>query len=119
MSYVKTLKNGEIQPKIKKNKPITEYDCFMMKKRPSATPENKNLVFYFPKNLFDASKIIVEVRALKGVLFNLNELGAVEQQRVLDYLSGAVFALDAKMEKISKTQYLLLPKGMQISSFDL
>ncbi len=119
MSYIKILKNGEIQPKIKKNRQITEYDSFMAKKRPNATPENKNLVFCYPKNLFEASKIVSEVRALKGVLFNLNKLGLVEQQRVLDYLSGASFALDAKIETISKNQYLFIPKGIEISSFDL
>lgn len=116
MSYVKTLKNGEIQPKNPKKRKLTPYDKFMAKRKPSTLPYQRNLVLCTPKNLFELQKIIEELKLKRGVLFDLKSASAVEHQRMLDYLSGAVFALGARLDKIDYSKYLITPRGMDIST---
>ena len=114
MSYVKTLENGEILEKKAKKPKLTAYDRYMAKKRPATTPYAKKIALTSPKNILDVQKIIDQIKCKKGVLLNLESVGEVEHQRMLDYLGGAVYTLSANIKKISNSKYLVIPKGMEI-----
>ena len=116
MSYIKTLKNGEIQTKKAKNSKMTPYDAFVAKKRPSTTPYRQKITIFTPKNFADAEKIIDEVQSKNGVIFDLKALSSVERQRTLDFLSGAVYSIKATLKRIDEDKYLITPSGMSILS---
>lgn len=116
MSYIKTLENGEIPTKSAKKRKLTSYDRFMAKRRPTPTPYDKKLTFTTPKKLFDARKILEEVKQKHGVFFSLENLSSVDHQRFLDYLGGGLFVMNATLKNISEEKYLVLPKDVQIFS---
>lgn len=116
MSYIKTLKNGEIRKKKTKNSEITPYDAFVAKKRPSTTPYKQKLTITTPKNFVDAEKIIDEVQSKNGVIFDLKNLSPVDVQRTLDFLSGAVYSIKATLKRIDEDKYLITPPDMRILS---
>ncbi|MBO7155905.1 MAG: cell division protein SepF [Clostridia bacterium] len=114
MSYIKMLKNGEVRPKKVKKHHMTSYDRYMASKRPSTLVSNGNTVVLHPKTAYDVQQIIVSLRHKKGAVINLQNISSVNAQRLLDYLCGAIFALDAKIEKLDDFKYLVMPNGVEI-----
>lgn len=114
MSYIKTLKNGEILTKKAKNRKLTPYDRFMAKKPPSTIPYSKKITITSPKSINDLQKIVDQIKSKKGVMLDLEKANQVEHQRALDFLGGAIYSLNADIKKISNSKYLITPKGMDI-----
>lgn len=117
MSYVSTLKNGEILSKKPKNRKLTPYDKFIAKNRNVKLNNVEKVVFSKLKTLQDAEKILDEVLKKRGVIFEFAEVDSVVHQRTLDYIRGANYLLKGELKLLSRGKYLLLPKGMEISSF--
>ncbi|MBR3684902.1 MAG: cell division protein SepF [Clostridia bacterium] len=118
MSYVKTLKNGEINAKKAKNNKLTPYDKFMAKRKATTLPYRKNMVLFSPQNLTEARLIIDAVKNKKGAIFNVANRDAVLKQRLLDFLSGAEYSLGFSIKKIDVDKYLVLPSGVQFLTSD-
>ncbi|GGE41443.1 hypothetical protein GCM10011391_20260 [Pullulanibacillus camelliae] len=53
-----------------------------------------------PYNFDDVQMIIDEAKHHKIVIFNLSKVTRVEAKRMLDFISGAVYALDAQIAKV-------------------
>ena len=117
MSYVNTLKNGEILVKKPKNRKLTPYDKFVAKNRNLKLNSVEKVFFSRLKTFQDAEKILDEVLKKRGVIFEFEEVDSVVHQRTLDFLRGANYLLKGELKLLSKGKYLLLPKGMEISSF--
>ena len=117
MSYVNTLKNGEILAKKTKNRKLTPYDKFIAKNRNLKLNSVEKVFFSRLKTFQDAEKILDEVLKKRGVIFEFEEVDSVVHQRTLDFLRGANYLLKGELKLLSKGKYLLLPKGMEISSF--
>ena len=117
MSYIKTLKNGEFDTKKPKSCKMTHYDKFVAKRKNPLTNDAQKVVFTTPKSLFDMQKIVDEVLQKRGVVFELNLVEPALHQRMLDFLFGANYVLKSQLKIIGKGKYLMLPKGMEISTF--
>lgn len=116
MSFINTLKNGTIPQKSAKIARITPYDAYMAKKKLGTLGGTQNTAKVCPKNLADAENIILAIKRGNGVLADFNGLEPVKTQRLLDYISGAVFALGGKVTKTSDHKFLITPRGMVIIS---
>ena len=68
-----------------------------------------------PMTYEDMQNVIRSLRDGRGALVDLKSTPYAEAQRLLDFLSGAVMALDASMEKADTKMYLVTPKGVSVS----
>ena len=116
MSYVKMLKNGDFRPKKPKNPRLTAYDRYMASRKPNTLVLDNFSTVYHPKNVADLQRIIALLKAKKGVVIDFKNLSGVTAQRLLDYLSGAVFAIEGKLDKLDDFKYLVTPKGVEMAS---
>ncbi len=73
------------------------------------------MVVFQPQTYEDTQTIIDNLKARKPVIVNLENLNVEVAQRVLDFISGAIYALDGSVRKVSKGIFLLAPKGVDIS----
>lgn len=73
------------------------------------------MVVFQPQTYEDTQTIIDNLKARKPVIVNLESLNVDVAQRVLDFISGAIYALDGSVRKVSKGIFLLAPKGIDIS----
>ena len=73
------------------------------------------MVVFQPQTYEDTQTIIDNLKAKKPVIVNLENLNVEVAQRVLDFISGAIYALDGSVRKVSKGIFLLAPKGVDIS----
>ena len=72
-------------------------------------------VIYAIRRLEDCQDVIIDLIEGKTMLINLEELHSEDQQRVVDTLSGASFALNAVLRKAADKIYLIAPSGVEIN----
>ena len=63
----------------------------------------------------DACEVIEELHIGNPVLVNIELLDAETAQRVIDYLSGAMYAMKATLKKAARSSYMLAPRDVEIS----
>ena len=78
-----------------------------------ATTQLKVVVLQ-PTTYSDATEIAGHLKAKKPVVVNLEKLDKDTARKIVDFLSGAVFALDGSMQKVSNGILLLVPYTMGI-----
>ena len=67
-----------------------------------------------PETYEDAQEICDNLKAKKPVIINLEEMDLETARRVIDFLSGAVYALDAHIQKVSNGIFLVAPYNVDI-----
>ena len=64
----------------------------------------------------DAQAVAVAVRERRTVVLQLDQLDPGEAQRVVDFVSGAVHALEGRSERLGEKTFLFAPSGVVLSS---
>ena len=75
---------------------------------------NKNVIFFYPKTYNEIQKLIEYLRQGESVLLNLDGISDDEAQRMLDFSSGAVYALSGSIQRVAGNIFLLTPEGLGI-----
>ena len=68
------------------------------------------------ENLKDANMVITALVKGNTIVMTLNTDDEHLKERIVDTLSGAVFALDATIRKASYQSYLLAPKSVNVKA---
>ena len=55
------------------------------------------------------------VKAKKPIIVNMEKLAAHEMQRAVDYLTGACFALNGTVEKVTDNIFIFAPENVSIN----
>jgi cell division inhibitor SepF len=72
------------------------------------------VVVYQALTYDDTQNIIDNLKNRKPIIVNLDSLEQDLAQRVLDFMSGAVYALDGTIQKVSKSIFVLVPSNIDI-----
>jgi cell division inhibitor SepF len=67
-----------------------------------------------PENIDDAQEICDHLKGKKAVVVNLEGLGKEEAQRIVDFLSGSVYALDGGIQKVSYGIFVIAPNNVDL-----
>ena len=67
-----------------------------------------------PETIEDAQEICDHLKSKKAVVVNLEGLGKEEAQRIVDFLSGAVYALDGGIQKVSYGIFVIAPNNVDL-----
>lgn len=77
---------------------------------------NKNQVVLFHAKTFDdAARAADELGQKKAIVLNMENMDKSLTRRVVDFLSGAVYALKGNVRKVAQSTYLFVPQNMEIS----
>ena len=68
-----------------------------------------------PTALDDSREIINTLLAGRTVILNLEGLDLEISQRIIDFTSGAAYAIDGKLQKISSYIFLVTPPNVEVS----
>ena len=91
-----------------KSAPRTESRTLNMPNMASASDAVRMVVLQ-PQTVID------NLRLGKPVIVNLENLQSEAAQRLLDFISGAIYALEGNIRKVSRGIFLLAPDGVDIS----
>ena len=75
----------------------------------------QEVVLFRPGSFNDTSKAADDLRNRKAVIVNMENVDKAMARRVVDFLSGCVYALDGDVKKIAQSAYLFCPHNMEIS----
>jgi FtsZ-interacting cell division protein YlmF len=73
-----------------------------------------NFLMFAPNSFDDVEIIIDHLKNHEAVIINLKEIKSITGQRVLDFISGAIYALDGSIQPIENGLFLLTPGGVNI-----
>lgn len=99
-------KKKESQKDISVNDGIAKYDGINM----------SSLVVYAPKNIQELNKVIDCVAGGQSVIINFESIKKSEYNSVVDYLSGALYAIRAKISRLQNELYVIMPKSVKLAT---
>lgn len=95
---------------VKKEVPVS-------KNMETAVPQAKtnNVILTEPLVFADSKDIIDDIKRNKVVIINLSKLDLETADRLLDFISGGIYALGARLKTIGEDIYLCVPNGVEVS----
>lgn len=69
-----------------------------------------------PRNFCEVQLLLDSLKQNAGFIVDFEDVEIHLAQRMLDFLSGAVYALEGRIEQIKNKMYILLPKGLNIKT---
>lgn len=76
--------------------------------------EKSTVVVIEPKTMDDACAIISTLKENKICVGKFDLNNSSEMQNIIDFIAGAVFALNADMEKVSDEIFIVAPSNVEI-----
>ena len=74
----------------------------------------QEVVLFHAKTFDDAAKAADELRKKKAIILNMENVDKSLTRRVVDFLSGSVYALDGRVKKVAQSTYLFCPHNMEV-----
>jgi cell division inhibitor SepF len=74
------------------------------------------VVIMQPENFDDAQDICDHLKNKKPVVINLEDIEKDTAQRIVDFLSGSIYALDGSIQKVSSGIFVIAPNNVDIMS---
>lgn len=96
--------------------PETTHSSFFKKQNKVKANPDENMVITVHEPLsYDESPLIVDdLRDYKAVVLNFEQLDLEVKRQIFDFVSGALYALDGKMQKVNKDIFILAPYNVAI-----
>ena len=79
-----------------------------------STGTKQEVVLFRPLSFNDTSKAADDLRNRRAVVLNLENVDKAMARRVVDFLSGCVYAVDGSVKKIAQSAYLFCPHNMDV-----
>lgn len=67
-----------------------------------------------PEKYEDCTKAVDEIKNRKVVVLNIEGMELEDQKQVFEFIKGAVYALEASIQKVSNGIFVLAPSNVQI-----
>ncbi len=74
----------------------------------------KNLVIYAPKDNNDIKLLVECLRRREACIVNLAKLNPSDADKILQFISGAVYALKGSIKRLQGDLFLMVPEGINI-----
>ena len=79
-----------------------------------STSNKQAVVLFRPTSFNDTSKAADDLRNRKAVVLNLENVDKAMSRRVVDFLSGCVYAVDGSVKKVAQSAYIFCPHNMDV-----
>ena len=80
----------------------------------SAPSSKQEVVLFRPNSFNDITKAADDLCNRKAVVVNMEGVDKAMARRVVDFLSGSVYALQGSVTKIAQSAYLFCPQNMSV-----
>lgn len=76
---------------------------------------SSKIALFEPKVYSDSRAIVSQVLGGEAVIVNFTQIDESQAKRILDFLGGAVYAVDGEIERIGQSIFLVTPDTFEIS----
>lgn len=77
--------------------------------------QSGGVVIYSPRTYKDVQLLIDHLKMREQVIVDFSTLNQQAVYRILDFMSGAIYALDGSIQQITKNIFLFAPQGVTIT----
>lgn len=95
--------------------PQSQYERPKTRSNASTLNPNTKMVLFEPRSFGEAEEVGLRLKEGRAVVVNLHKLDREYAQRTIDFLTGVVFALDGKIQKIGQNVILCSPQAIGVS----
>ena len=89
----------------------------MPENRTSASGDTQmKMIIFRPTSYDETQSVIDSLKARKPIIVNLDEIDVAVAQRILDFISGAVYALGGDIKKAARNIFVVAPSNVQVTS---
>lgn len=85
-------------------------------RRANSSYGQMKMVIYCPTSYEETQSVIDNLKARKPIIINLDEIDGADAQRILDFVSGAVYALGGDIRKAARRIFVVVPSNVEIST---
>lgn len=78
--------------------------------------ENKHLVAVKPRCIEDIEKVVDALNNGECSILDLSMIKFKDMERIIDFLSGAVYALKADLQRLQGDMFVILPNSIKLNS---
>lgn len=82
----------------------------------SSRSQQMKLIVVEPEDIKESTKLVDSLKNGKPVIVNLERLESDKARKIFDFLSGAVYALDCGMSKVSNNIFVIAPDNVEIQT---
>lgn len=84
--------------------------------RQDVSAQQMSMVIFCPTNYEQTQSLIDNLKEKKPIIVNLDELDVAVAQRILDFISGAVYALGGDVKKVARNIFVVVPYNVSIAT---
>ncbi len=77
--------------------------------------QQNNVVIYSPSTYEDVQALIDHLKKGEQVIVDFSTVNQTAVYRILDFMSGAIYALNGSIQQITRNIFLFAPQGVTIS----
>lgn len=77
-------------------------------------PKNGKMILLEPRAYSESTQIADHLKARNSVVVNLKRVTSDQAKRIIDFLSGCIYAIGGTMQKIGIGIYLCTPKNVNV-----
>ncbi|MDQ6824316.1 MAG: cell division protein SepF [Candidatus Eremiobacteraeota bacterium] len=78
----------------------------------------RGVSIFHPRRYDQVTEIADNLRAARHIVVNLVGADRALSQRIVDFLSGVVYTIDGKMQRLGESIYLFVPANVPVSALD-
>jgi len=78
----------------------------------------RGVSIFHPRRFDEVTEIADNLRAARHVVVNLVGADRTLSQRIVDFLSGVVYTVDGKMQRLGESIYLFVPANVPVTAHD-
>ncbi|NLZ55566.1 MAG: cell division protein SepF [Clostridiaceae bacterium] len=79
---------------------------------------NQQVIIIKPASMYDAQTVCDHIRSGRTVICNFEGVDQSAAQHVVDFLTGATYALDGFIQAVSNFIFIMAPRGVSLLSND-
>ena len=80
----------------------------------NADKAGNQMILLEPRSFSEAQAIADHLKTRNSVVVNLKRVTSAQAKRIIDFLSGCIYAIGGNMQKIGVGIYLCTPKNVQV-----
>jgi len=113
MGFIKNIFDGESQTEIVKDEESEFYEVDTKEYEPVEKNGSK-MILLEPRAFSESQQIADHLKKRNTVVINLRRVTSDQAKRIIDFVSGAVYALKGHIEKIGSGIFLCTPNNVNI-----
>ncbi|WP_220740151.1 cell division protein SepF [Leuconostoc miyukkimchii] len=80
-----------------------------------SSSESSKIALFEPKVYSDSRAIASQILGGEAVIVNFTQIDEAQAKRILDFLGGAIYAVNGEIERIGQSIFLVTPATFEIS----